>query len=116
MERGTGPLVGGARGVTADHLSRTPAGEPHEVLLLSAAGQPGVGVGVPEAVRVHVRVVSEPSGAEVSVARGAERRDLGRSPVDVTLDNDGAPWTVEVNKSGFDLFRMTFQRTQKSLH
>jgi serine/threonine-protein kinase len=70
--------------------------------------KPGQDLALPRVVmqpeRVHVRVVSEPSGADVSVARGAERRALGRSPVDVTLDNDGEPWTVEVNKAGFEPF------------
>ncbi len=61
--------------------------------------------------RVHVRIVSEPSGAEVSVVRGAERRSLGRSPVDVTLDNDGSPWTVEVSKSGFAPFAQSVAMT-----
>jgi serine/threonine protein kinase len=55
-------------------------------------------------LRVRVRIVSEPSGADVSVARGSDRRALGRSPVDVTLENDGAPWAVEVSKSGFEKF------------
>lgn len=55
-------------------------------------------------VRVRVRIVSEPSGADVSVARGSDRRALGRSPVDVTLENDGAPWAVEVTKGGFEKF------------
>jgi serine/threonine-protein kinase len=55
-------------------------------------------------MRVRVRIVSEPGGAEVSVARGSERRALGRSPVDVTLENDGAPWAVEVSKPGFEKF------------
>jgi serine/threonine protein kinase len=54
--------------------------------------------------RVHVRIVSDPSGAEVSVVRGSERKSLGRSPVDVTLDNDGSAWTVEVSKGGFAPF------------
>src|SRR5204863_4867923 len=43
-----GPLVGGTGRVTADHLPRLPAGQAHQVRLLTARVQPGVGEGVPE--------------------------------------------------------------------
>ena len=48
-----GALVGGAGGVPADHLPRPPPGEAHQVGLLPAGGQPAVGEGVPEQVRVE---------------------------------------------------------------
>jgi HSP20 family molecular chaperone IbpA len=54
--------------------------------------------------RVHVRITSEPSGGEAVVTRGAERRVLGRTPIDVTLENDGASWNVEVTRSGYESF------------
>jgi eukaryotic-like serine/threonine-protein kinase len=54
--------------------------------------------------RVHVRVTSEPSGGEAVITRGAERRVLGRTPIDVTLENDGTAWNVEVTRSGYEPF------------
>ncbi len=42
------------RGVAGHHVVRAPAGEHHQVLLLTAAGEPAVGAGVPEALRVYV--------------------------------------------------------------
>jgi eukaryotic-like serine/threonine-protein kinase len=54
--------------------------------------------------RVRVRINSEPAGGEAVVTRGSERRVLGRTPIDVTLENDGAAWTVEVNKSGYESY------------
>jgi hypothetical protein len=47
------PAVGGGGGVTPDHFPRAPTGQPHQVVLLTAGGQPVVGEGVPELVRVH---------------------------------------------------------------
>jgi eukaryotic-like serine/threonine-protein kinase len=68
--------------------------------------RPGVDQSLPRVVlqpeRVRVRVTSEPAGAEATVVRGDERRTLGRTPVDVTLDNDGSRWSVEVVKSGYE--------------
>jgi len=58
-------------------------------------------------LRVRVRIVSVPSGGDVSVSRGGERRALGHAPVDVTLENDGAPWAVEVSKSGYQNFEQS---------
>ncbi len=55
-----------------------------------------------EPERVRVRVTSEPSGAEAVVVRGSEKRTLGRTPIDVTLDNDGSGWTLQVHKSGYE--------------
>ncbi|MDB4973202.1 MAG: serine/threonine protein kinase [Myxococcaceae bacterium] len=55
-------------------------------------------------LRVRVRVTSDPSGGEAIITRGAERRVLGRTPVDVTLENEGAAWNVEVSKSGYEPF------------
>ncbi|MFM2417783.1 MAG: hypothetical protein RL385_2506 [Pseudomonadota bacterium] len=57
--------------------------------------------------RVHVRVTSDPGGAEAAIVRGAERRDLGRTPVEVSLDNEGNAWTLEVQKTGFETFSQT---------
>ena len=59
---------------------------------------------VMQPVRVRVRVTSEPSGGEAVITRGSERRVLGRTPADVTLENEGAPWNVEVSKSGYESF------------
>jgi eukaryotic-like serine/threonine-protein kinase len=57
-----------------------------------------------EPERVRVRVSSEPSGADAVVVRGSERRTLGRTPIDVTLDNDGSSWALVVSKSGYESY------------
>jgi hypothetical protein len=56
------------------------------------------------AERVRVRITSEPSGGEAVLTRGSERRVLGRTPIDVTLENDGSAWNVEINKGGFEAY------------
>ena len=56
-------------------------------------------------LRVRVRIGSDPSGAEATLVRGEERRPLGRTPVDVTLENEGEPWTVELAKSGYAIYQ-----------
>jgi len=70
--------------------------------------EPSVDTPLPRIVlqpsRVHVRVTSDPGGAEAAIVRGDERRDLGRTPVEVTLDNEGSAWTLEVQKSGYETF------------
>jgi serine/threonine protein kinase len=55
-----------------------------------------------EAQQMRVRVTSEPPNAEAVVSRGDERRPLGKTPVDVTLENNGTPWVLEVSKKGFE--------------
>ena len=52
--RVVGPLDRRGGGVAGQHVVAASAGEHHQVPLLSAAGQPAVREGVPEAVRVHV--------------------------------------------------------------
>jgi len=54
--------------------------------------------------RVRVRVTSEPSGGEAVITRGSERRVLGRTPIDVTLENDGSSWNVEVTRNGYESY------------
>jgi hypothetical protein len=51
---GAGPFVGCRGGVSADHLPGPPSGEAHEVLLLLPVGEPAMGHGVSELVRVDV--------------------------------------------------------------
>jgi serine/threonine protein kinase len=69
----------------------------------------GVDVSLPRVAlqpeRLQVRISSDPPGADAAVVRGSERRELGRTPLSVSLDNNGAPWLVEVNRSGFEPFR-----------
>jgi len=55
-----------------------------------------------EAQQFRVRVTSEPPNAEAVVTRGEERRPLGKTPIDVTLENNGTPWELEVSKKGFE--------------
>ncbi len=70
--------------------------------------QPAVDQSLPrialEADRVRVRIASEPAGAEAVLVHKSERRVLGRTPVDVTLDNDGSRWSLEVSKSGYQTY------------
>jgi eukaryotic-like serine/threonine-protein kinase len=49
---------------------------------------------------VAVSFISEPSGAEVVIARGQERRSLGPTPVDAQVDVSGDRWTVEMRLEG----------------
>jgi serine/threonine protein kinase len=55
--------------------------------------------------KLSVRISSEPPVAEAVVVRGDERRVLGKTPLDVTLENNGTPWTLEVTRSGFEPYR-----------
>src|SRR3712207_3803202 len=48
------PLISGTGSVAVDHLPRSPAGQAHQVTLVAASGEPGVGKRVPELVRVDV--------------------------------------------------------------
>lgn len=64
-----------------------------------------------EPERLRVRVTSEPPGAEAIVRRGSEERSLGKTPVDVTLENNGTPWKLEVSKAGFEPYERTLAST-----
>ncbi len=68
-----GPLDGGGGGVAGQHVLAAPAGEHQQVPLLSSSGQPPVGEGVPEAVRVDVGDAGL-CGAEVQHVAGAVGR------------------------------------------
>src|SRR5918993_1133584 len=48
------PAISGTCRVPADHLTRSPPGQPHQVLLLATSGKPTVRHGVPEPVRVQM--------------------------------------------------------------
>ena len=50
----SGAGVGGRGAVAAEHRPGPPAGQAHEVRLAAALGEPGVGEGVAELVRVQV--------------------------------------------------------------
>jgi hypothetical protein len=50
-----GTLICCACPIAAEHLSASPAGQPHEVLLLATIGQPAVSKGVTKPVGVQVR-------------------------------------------------------------
>jgi serine/threonine protein kinase len=62
-----------------------------------------------EPERIQVRISSEPPGADAVVVRGDERRALGRTPLSVSLDNNGTPWMVEVTKDKFMAFKQTLE-------
>jgi hypothetical protein len=51
--RFTGADVGGRGAVTAEHLARAPAGQPHQVGLTATLGEPGVSEGMAELVRME---------------------------------------------------------------
>src|ERR671918_2969485 len=53
-----GPLIGGARAVAAQHLTALPSRQAHQVALVAALGQPGVG----ERVAQHVGVEAVDAG------------------------------------------------------
>ena len=67
-----------------------------------------------EAQQIRVRVTSEPPNADAVVSRGDERRPLGKTPVDVTLENNGTPWILEVSKKGFEEHTETLSSTSGS--
>jgi hypothetical protein len=54
---------------------------------------------------VTVSFTSDPEGATVTLVRGSQRRNVGRTPTsaDVDLTGDGT-WTVEMTKSGHEPF------------
>ena len=52
--RVVGPLDRRGRGVAGQHVVAAPAGQHHQVPLLSTSGEPAVGEGVPEPVRMHI--------------------------------------------------------------
>lgn len=60
-----------------------------------------------DALQVRARITSEPPNADVELSRGDDRRPVGKTPVDVTLDNNGTPWVLSVSKSGFEEYRET---------
>ena len=49
----TSSFIGGGCTVALEHGPRPPAGDPHEVGLVAALGEPGVGEGVAELMRVE---------------------------------------------------------------
>ncbi|MFO0680489.1 MAG: serine/threonine-protein kinase [Sandaracinus sp.] len=50
---------------------------------------------------VTVAFSSTPSGAEVTLVRGAERRSIGETPVSADVDITGGAWTVEMERAGY---------------
>ena len=64
-------------GVAIDHGARLPAGHQHQLVLVTALGQPAGGEGVPELMRVHGRQ-SSGSGPIVNDLIDARR---GHGPI-----------------------------------
>ncbi|MGE0789719.1 MAG: PEGA domain-containing protein [Sandaracinaceae bacterium] len=52
--------------------------------------------------QVSVRFESEPSGAQVTLVRGNERRRIGDTPITEAVDVSGGQWTVEMSRSGYE--------------
>ena len=50
----SGAGVGGRGAVAAKHLAGLPAGQPHQIGFAATLGEPGMGEGVAELVRVQV--------------------------------------------------------------
>ncbi len=71
--------------------------------------KPGVDLSLPRVTlvpeRVQVRIVSEPTGADVVAVRGTDRRSLGRTPLSVSLDTGDAPWIIELSRDRFERFQ-----------
>lgn len=57
--------------------------------------------------RVAVRFLSDPSGAEVTLRRGDERRSLGDTPTRSDVDLSGGAWTVEMERTGYETWTET---------
>jgi serine/threonine-protein kinase len=51
---------------------------------------------------VTVDFTSDPSGAEVTLIRGSERRSIGRTPVAADVDVMGGAWTVRMERAGHE--------------
>lgn len=54
---------------------------------------------------VTVSFNSDPPGADVVLVRGRERRALGRTPIEDTVDVSGESWTVEMTLDGHETWR-----------
>jgi hypothetical protein len=52
--------------------------------------------------KVAVAFDSKPSGAEVVLRRGRERRNLGETPTHAEIDVTGDAWSVKMSKDGFE--------------
>ena len=52
--------------------------------------------------QVSVRFESEPSGADVYLVRGSERRRVGETPLTEDVDTSGGQWTVQVRQDGYE--------------
>ncbi len=50
---------------------------------------------------VTVAFSSTPTGADVSLVRGTERRSIGATPVSADVDISGGAWTVEMEHAGY---------------
>ncbi len=51
---------------------------------------------------VTVEFASNPDGAEVFLARGAERRAIGRTPVTANVEVTGGAWNVTMSRGGYE--------------
>ncbi len=50
---------------------------------------------------VTVAFTSTPSGANVTLVRGDERRSIGATPISADVDVSGAAWTVQMERTGY---------------
>ena len=57
--------------------------------------------------RVAVRFLSDPSGAEVTLRRGTDRRSLGDTPTRSDIDLSGGAWTIEMERTGYQTWTQT---------
>ena len=66
-------------------------------------------IAIPTAVlslrSVTVRFRSDPSGAEVVLVRGRERRNVGSTPTSADVDLSGDSWIVEMAADGYETYR-----------
>ena len=52
--------------------------------------------------QVTVDFTSTPDGASVTLVRGREEREIGRTPTSADVDVTGGAWTVEMSRSGYE--------------
>ena len=78
--RFAGAGVGGRSPITTEHLAGPPAGQPHQIGLAATLGEPSMGEGVAELMRVQSRQASllSPAAQELLDAPGGQPATLAK--------------------------------------
>jgi hypothetical protein len=84
---------------------RVEAGAAYAPSLMQITVTPGVLTALPAAVlsirQVTVEITSAPAGAEVTLRRGRETRDVGETTCTADGDVTGGAWMVEMRRAGY---------------